>query len=86
MRTSNASRSFILKVSIVNQSKSFRPTDFSLRDVPGFLIAYVILSALFVVGGLVVPLLPPFVNGALFGFGIGLFATMKLVCAKPKEE
>jgi hypothetical protein len=63
----------------MNKLRSFVPSDFSLRDIPGFLVAYVIISAICVLAGLTLQALPPFWRGTLCGLGIGLFGALILL-------
>ena len=51
------------------EHKSFRPSDFSVRDIPGFIVAYLIISAASVAAGLLVEGLPDFWKGALLAAG-----------------
>lgn len=58
----------------MSRHRSFLPSDFSLRDVPGFLVAYLLLSAACVAAGFFMEQLPPFWRGTLWGASIGLAA------------
>ncbi|MCA9195025.1 MAG: hypothetical protein KDB03_24805 [Planctomycetales bacterium] len=55
----------------MNKPRSFVPWDFSTRDIWTFLLAFVGISAISVVEGLLLDSLPRFGVGFLFGFGIG---------------
>lgn len=70
----------------MSRHRSFRPSDFSLRDIPGFLVGYVIICVMCVLGGLLLkPLLkplPPFGRGMLLGLGIGFFGALFLLRKK----
>jgi hypothetical protein len=70
----------------MNPPKSFVPSDFSVREIPGFLLCYVVISVICVAGGLVLQALPPFWGGSVFGFGIGLLASMKLIFLDPRGD
>lgn len=56
----------------MNDHKSFRSSDFSLRDIPGFIVAYLIISAFSVGLGLLLEALPDFWKGFLVGLGVAL--------------
>lgn len=58
----------------MSRHRSFLPSDFSLRDVPGFLVAYLLMSAACVAAGVFLERLPPFWQGILCGAGLGLAA------------
>ena len=53
-------------------ARSFRPSDFSGRDVSGFLLTYILLSLICVVLGLAVDALSPFGKGCALGIAIGM--------------
>lgn len=59
--------------------RSFVPSNFSLRDLPGFLVGYVVVSAICVLVGLTIEALPPFWGGTLCGLGIGFIAALFLL-------
>ena len=63
----------------MTEHKSFRPSDFSLRDVPGFIVAYLIISAASVVIGLLVEGLPGFWKGVLLGAGCAMLVSVPLL-------
>lgn len=63
----------------MRKHRSFVPSDFSLRDIPGFLVAYVIISATCVLAGLTLQALPPFWGGLLCGLGIGFIGALSLL-------
>jgi len=66
----------------MSEHRSFVPRDFSLRDIPGFLVGYVILSAICVLVGLTIEGLPPFWGGVLCGLGIGFLGALLLLREK----
>ena len=66
----------------MTRHRPFRPSDFSLRDIPGFLVGYVIISTICVVGGLLLETLPPFGRGVLLGLGMGFFGALFLLRKK----
>lgn len=63
----------------MSEHRSFAPSDFSLRDVPGFLVAYVMFSALCILAGLLTDAIPPFWGGLLCGLGIGFIGAFILL-------
>lgn len=67
----------------MSKHRSFVPSDFSLRDVPIFLVAYVIMSAVCVFAGLAIQALPPWWGGMLCGVGLGFCAALLLLRDKP---
>lgn len=60
----------------MNEQKSFRPSDFSLREIPGFIVIYIIISLVSVATGFIVEQLPDIWKGALLGLGVGLIAAL----------
>ena len=50
--------------------------------MPGFLVGYVIISAIFVLCGFMIESLPPFGRGTLFGLGLGLAGALFLLRGK----
>ena len=54
----------------MSDPKSFRPSDFSLRDIPGFIVVYLIFSAAAVGLGLLLEAMPEFWRGVLLGGGL----------------
>jgi hypothetical protein len=60
----------------MSKHRSFVPSDFSLRELPGFFIAYVILAGICIFVGVTIQSLPPFWGGILYGLGIGLLGAM----------
>ena len=59
----------------MSKHRSFKPSDFSLRDIPGFIVAYIIIS-LFSIGlGLLIEALPEFWSGILVGAGFAMLGT-----------
>ncbi|MCF7954815.1 MAG: hypothetical protein K9M75_03335 [Phycisphaerae bacterium] len=69
-----------------SKDRSFVPSDFSLRDVPGFLIGYVAVSAICVGLGLVIQTIPSFGKGLLCGVGLGFFAALAVLYPKKKID
>lgn len=63
----------------MSEHRSFAPSDFPLRGMRGFLVAYVILSGICVLVGLTVQGLPPFWGGLLCGVGIGFLGAVMLL-------
>lgn len=59
----------------MSEHKSFRPSDFSLRDIPGFIAIYLVISAVSVATGLLLESRPKFWSGVLVGTGFTLAAT-----------
>jgi len=70
----------------MSEHRSFVPSDFSLRDIPGFLVGYVIISAIFVLCGLIIEALPPFGGGMLFGLGLGFLGALFLLREKKEID
>lgn len=66
----------------MSEHRSFVPSDFSLRGIPGFLVAYVTISAICVLVGLTLQGLPPFWGGLLCGVGIGFLGALMLLHEK----
>lgn len=66
----------------MTEQRSFVASDFSLRDIPEFLIVYVIVSAMCVLAGLTLEALPPFWGGVLCGSGIGFLGALALFRSK----
>jgi hypothetical protein len=63
----------------MSKHRTFLLSDFSLRDVPGAIAVYVILSAICVWAGLTLESLPPFWRGLLSGMGLGLCGVLILL-------
>ncbi len=63
----------------MNKHESFAISDFSLRDIPVFLIGYGIISVVCVLAGFILQILPPFWSGVLCGLGIGLLGALILL-------
>ena len=63
----------------MSKHRSFALSDFSLRDVPGAIVVYVILSAICVLAGLALESVPPFWRGLLSGVGLGLCGALILL-------
>ena len=70
----------------MKKHKSFRPSDFSLRDVPGFFAIYIVISLIFVAMGLIVEQIPDIWKGVLLGLGIGLSIALVILRPKKKDE
>jgi len=68
----------------MSKPKSFRPSDFSLRDIPGFFAAYLVIAAVSVGLGLAIEAIPDFWGGVLAGVGLACFAAMLLL--RPKTN
>jgi hypothetical protein len=69
----------------MSKHKSFRITDFSLRDLPWAVGAYFVLS-LFAIGlGLLLEPVPPFLSGLLLGVGGALLLAFYLLRPLKKE-
>ena len=64
---------------LISKHRSFVPSDFSFRAMPRFLVAYVIISAIFILAGVTLKTLPPFWGGLLCGTGIGFFGALILL-------
>jgi hypothetical protein len=63
----------------MTKHRTFLLSDFSLRDVPGAIAVYVILSAICVLAGLTLESVPPFWRGLLSGMGLGLCSALILL-------
>ncbi|MDG2015433.1 MAG: hypothetical protein P8J33_18150 [Pirellulaceae bacterium] len=63
----------------MNKVQSFQISGVHWRDVPGFLVGYVILSVIAVLFGLATEFLSAFWAGAIFGLGSGLLLTVSLL-------
>ncbi len=70
---------------LMTEQESFRPSDFSLRDIPGFIVVYLIISATSVALGLLVEQLPNFWNGVLLGVGGGMLVSFLLLGRVTKQ-
>jgi hypothetical protein len=70
----------------MTEQRSFRVSDFSLRDVPGFLVVYIIVAAICVLLGLFLEALPGFWRGLVVGAGLGLFAALVLLYPSKKID
>jgi hypothetical protein len=68
--------------------RSFVVTDFSVRDIPLALLAYVIISAVCVVFGLAVESLTSFWQGFVFGIAVALAAVgvLSLILRKKDKQ
>ena len=67
----------------MSKNRSFRPSDFTFRDIPVFIVIYIILSVLSVGFGLLVEQLPDMFRGILIGLAIGL--VISLVIFRPSK-
>ena len=78
----------------MKKTKSFVAADFSISDIPSFIIVFAILSVLCVSAGFVfqsIPpwfdgKLPPFLYGMACGFVVGLLLVMWMMSPKPKGQ
>lgn len=70
---------------IMTEHKSFRISDFSFRDIPGFIAGYLLISIVVVCIGLLLEPLPEFWRGALLGGGVALMAAYLLLVPSPKK-
>ena len=68
----------------MNKQRSFTPGDFSLRDIPCFLVVYLAISAICIGLGVAVERLPSFWRGVLCGMALGLLSA--LVLLRPRKE
>ncbi len=59
--------------------RSFKPSDFSLRDLPGFLAIYIVAALLSVGFGLFVQNIPEFWSGLFSGVGFGFLGALALL-------
>ena len=71
---------------MMNKVQSFRISGVHWRDVPGFLVGYVILSVIAVLFGLATEALSAFWTGASLGLGSGLLLALSLVCCLSKKN
>ena len=69
----------------MSDPKPFRPSDFSLRDIPGFVIVYLVISVASVGLGLLLERMPEFWRGFLFGGGLALMGALILFGPKPRK-
>lgn len=69
----------------MTEHRSFRPSGFSLRDVPYGVAAYLVVSALSIGLGVFLESLPGFWSGLLLGSGIALLAAFFLLRPGGKE-
>jgi hypothetical protein len=63
----------------MTKHRTFLLSDFSLRDVPGAIVVYVIVAAICVLAGLALESVPPFWRGLLSGVGLGLCGALILL-------
>ena len=74
----------------MTEHKSFRSSDFSfgdftLRNVGGFLAAYLVIAVLCICIGLFLEILPQFWRGVLLGGGLALIAAFRMFGPKPQQ-
>lgn len=60
----------------MTQHRSFRPSNFSSRDIPGFMVAYLIISIASVALGLFFEGMPDFWRGMLVGAGLAWISSI----------
>ena len=70
----------------MNKHRSFRATDISLRDIPGFLVAYVIISIISVLLGILVEQMSDFWRGTLVGAGGAMAVSYFLMRPRQKTD
>lgn len=63
----------------MKETRSFRCSDFSARDLPWFLAGYLLLAAFSVGAGLLIEALPEIWRGVLLGTGVGLSSALLLL-------
>jgi hypothetical protein len=71
---------------MMTDHRSFRISDASLRDIPGFLVTYIILTVFCVLLGLVLQSLPGFWRGLVLGTGLGLSIALALLYPTKKVD
>lgn len=69
----------------MSKHKSFKVSDASFRDIPGFIVGYILISIFAVGFGLLLDTLPTFWSGVLCGIGIGLFGALVLLNTKSEK-
>ncbi len=69
----------------MTEHKSFRVTDFSIRDVPALVAGYLIIAAIAACIGLFLETIPEFWRGFLLGVGAALIAAILLLAPRPKK-
>ena len=69
----------------MTEHRSFRSSDFSLRDIPGFIVTYLIISVVSVGVGLFLEGLPDFWNGVLLGGGLALMGAFLLFVPRHRK-
>ena len=69
----------------MTEHKSFRVSDFSFRDVPGFIAGYILISIVAVCIGLLLEPLPEFWRGGLLGGGVALMVAYRLLAPSPQK-
>ena len=70
----------------MSDPKSFKPTDFSLRDIAGFVVIYLIISVVAVALGLLAEGLPDFWKGVLLGSGVTLIVALLIFRTQRREQ
>lgn len=68
----------------MSKHRSFFPSNFSLRELPGFFFVYAILAGICVLVGLTLQVLPSFWGGLLCGVGIGSLSALLLLHERRK--
>jgi len=68
----------------MSKHRSFRPSDFSLRDTPYFLMVCLVASPICVGVGLAIESIPSFWRGLLSGVGLGF--SIALILLHPEKE
>ncbi len=63
----------------MKKSRSFVPSDFSFRDTPYLLVAYLVASAICIGVGLAIESIPSFWRGLLAGVGLGFVGALALL-------
>ena len=69
----------------MTEHKSFRVTNFSIRDVPALVVGYLIVAAIAACIGLFLEAIPEFWRGFLLGVGATLIAAFLLLGPRPKK-
>jgi hypothetical protein len=75
-----------LRRTLVKKSRSFVPSDFSFRDTPYFLVAYLVASAICIGVGLAIESIPSFWRGLLAGVGLGFSVALILLYPDKKVD
>lgn len=69
----------------MTEHKSFRPSDVSLREIPGIIVACFVISVVFVALRLLLSGLPDFWNGLLLGGGLALMGAFLLLVRNTRK-